>query len=756
MQKKSLFLFLFIFAILWLFSVMSFSLEREYDYAQSIEKINIISGESQLIHTKYSWNSWVFAISRDEENIPEKIIWNVDGKNYVRTFDREDADDTQFLYTFPLVTDVRDTISVQLIWWWGGVFGWHILLENTESYKNKVVFVPFSVFADSNVHVVSRKEWWADESIRYRDQNLVEQKISDWESRGRTPRIVELTEADVFAQKKDEKIGKILWDLHPESFSLVKKVRYENGRKLIWPLEYARAVDRIVVHHTAETIDQASSDPKSVMRAMYAYHARTRGWGDIWYNYVVWKDGTIYEWRAGWDYVQGAHAYANNLWTVWVSLMGNFEIEALSSIQRDALENLLVYLAKKYGINVEEDTTGFRVCSKDASSDCVIETRNIKRLHGHRDVWYTSCPGKNLYSELDNIRRYVSSKVWKVRIVYNKNTWSIDPVPPEDMVKFMYPSHSSLTGSVASESIPKTNITSVNPSLWGKKIKIKLSYPETKNIELSLASSGSAQTKIWWKKFAWDTYKNIKVWIVWNNKLTVKVWDRTYTGSTIEYIWSVIRIDSWERIPAWDTTKKYNDNLFRSKIIIRNYRWKLLVINELPLEDYIRWLGEVSNGDNPEKIKTILVAARSYARYYMSPTHRKYNTRLYDWSDDPDSFQKYLWYSYEMRSPNVSRETSNTLGQVIIYKWDIIKAWYFSTSNGRTLSYREYCEKNSGKKCDDVPYLQSVSDPAGEWKNQLWHGVWISGVWATTMAESGKTYKEIIQYYMKWVAIERK
>ena len=44
--------------------------------------------------------------------------------------------------------------------------------------------------------------------------------------------------------------------------------------------------------------------------------------------------------------------------------MGNFELEKVSSSQMASLENLLVYLAKKYGINVEENTTGFRVCAK--------------------------------------------------------------------------------------------------------------------------------------------------------------------------------------------------------------------------------------------------------------------------------------------------------------------------------------------------------------------------------------------------------
>jgi SpoIID/LytB domain protein len=119
----------------------------------------------------------------------------------------------------------------------------------------------------------------------------------------------------------------------------------------------------------------------------------------------------------------------------------------------------------------------------------------------------------------------------------------------------------------------------------------------------------------------------------------------------------------------------------------------------------------VSNTDLEQKIKTILIAARTYAYYYIDKSHRKYGTSLYDGSDDPDTFQKYLGYGYEMRSPRVTRFAEDTHGQVITYLGEVVKTWYFSASDGRTLSYSEYCSKNTGKTCQDIPYLQSVADP---------------------------------------------
>ncbi len=79
----------------------------------------------------------------------------------------------------------------------------------------------------------------------------------------------------------------------------------------------------------------------------------------------------------------------------------------------------------------------------------------------------------------------------------------------------------------------------------------------------------------------------------------------------------------------------------------------------------------------------------------MLPQNRKYNTSLCDGSDNPESFQKYLGYDYERRSPNVAKMVDATTGEVIYYNNTLIKPWYFSRSSGRTLSYMDYCQQNN-------------------------------------------------------------
>jgi peptidoglycan hydrolase-like amidase len=72
------------------------------------------------------------------------------------------------------------------------------------------------------------------------------------------------------------------------------------------------------------------------------------------------------------------------------------------------------------------------------------------------------------------------------------------------------------------------------------------------------------------------------------------------------------------------------------------------LVNELPVEDYLRGMGEVSESDAklyPEKVKALIVSARSYVLYYANPKlpskDRKFPGKPYDISDNPDESQQY-------------------------------------------------------------------------------------------------------------------
>lgn len=209
----------------------------------------------------------------------------------------------------------------------------------------------------------------------------------------------------------------------------------------------------------------------------------------------------------------------------------------------------------------------------------------------------------------------------------------------------------------------------------------------------------------------------------------------------------IVEILTMNRRPSWNTN--LNDNRFRGVLEVRPVNGETAYINELPLEDYLKGLAEVSNGELPEKQKAIAVLARTYARFYMSDNNRKFPGLPYDGSDDPAIFQRYLGYGVETRSPNFVSAVSKTCDQVVTYQGKLIKTPYFNQSAGRTLSANEVWG------WVDTPYLQSVKDPYCEGLVKNGHGVGMSGCGSEGMAKAGKTYEEIIKYYYQGVGVER-
>jgi len=208
----------------------------------------------------------------------------------------------------------------------------------------------------------------------------------------------------------------------------------------------------------------------------------------------------------------------------------------------------------------------------------------------------------------------------------------------------------------------------------------------------------------------------------------------------------IMEIKTWENKPAWNPS--LNDNRFRGIIEIRAVNGQAAYINELPLEDYLKGLAEVSNDAPFEKQKTIAVLARTYARFYMQDENRKFPGLPYDGSDDPAVFQRYLGYGYEVRSPSFAGAVLVTKNEVVTYQGKLVKTPYFNQSDGRTRSAKEVWGWT------DTPYLQSVADPWCEGRYKRGHGVGLSGFGATAQANEGKTYDEIIKYYYQGVEVE--
>ncbi len=239
-------------------------------------------------------------------------------------------------------------------------------------------------------NILSREDWGADEELLYVDGEHVAPLQDPSEStndNGTAP-------TPSTATQREKTCADLQRD-HPDEFKTVKKTtKGKNGRDLRWAHTYSKDIDLLVVHHTAVGVAGDKRSGAEKVRAIYQYHALNRGWGDVGYHYLIDDDGQIYEGKAGGKYVVGGHAYCNNVNTIGVALLGNFEEEKPTQSQMKALQWLLDDLADKYDLDVGDNATYHG------------ETYSSPIL-GHGDLLSTSCPGFYIRKTLNQVRDHV-------------------------------------------------------------------------------------------------------------------------------------------------------------------------------------------------------------------------------------------------------------------------------------------------------------------------------------------------------------
>jgi peptidoglycan hydrolase-like amidase len=192
-------------------------------------------------------------------------------------------------------------------------------------------------------------------------------------------------------------------------------------------------------------------------------------------------------------------------------------------------------------------------------------------------------------------------------------------------------------------------------------------------------------------------------------------------------------------ITSWDKPM----NRFRGIIECRVLNGEMMLINELPLDDYMLGLSEEPDTEPYEKQRAFAIAARTYALYYMTSSVRKFPGMPFDGSDDPAIFQKYSGYAYEEQHPSWIRAVKSTAKQVLTKDNHVIRPPYFSSDDGKTRSPAEVGWKN-------FPFAEVFSskpDPWCEGQALRGHGVGMSGCGAEAQALEGKSAEQILQYY---------
>lgn len=184
-----------------------------------------------------------------------------------------------------------------------------------------------------------------------------------------------------------------------------------------------------------------------------------------------------------------------------------------------------------------------------------------------------------------------------------------------------------------------------------------------------------------------------------------------------------------------------NDNTFRAQLELR-YASKpdeIWVINELPIESYLKGIAETSNVSPAQYQRALLTGARTYAMYHVNrgTKHASQNFIV-----DATYDQVYRGYGQEARTPTISAAVDATRGQIVTYKGKLAITPYFSRSDGRTRNYEDVW---GGQPID---WLKAVNAPGDEGKTLWGHGVGLSASSALYMdATLGKNYEQILKQF---------
>lgn len=147
---------------------------------------------------------------------------------------------------------------------------------------------------------------------------------------------------------------------------------------------------------------------------------------------------------------------------------------------------------------------------------------------------------------------------------------------------------------------------------------------------------------------------------------------------------------------------------FEKNVTVRVLRDEKNKIEKIPLEKYLVGVvaGEMPVSYELEALKAQAVAARTYTLKKME-TNKQKNYDVVDTTNDQvyleEEYLKTTWKdTYENRISKIKKAINETEGEYLTYDGKIIKAFFFSTSSGKT----ENCKDVFG---ENLPYLISVS-----------------------------------------------
>ncbi len=198
--------------------------------------------------------------------------------------------------------------------------------------------------------------------------------------------------------------------------ALVTRAQWRADESIRQPIDWSSTIQAAVVHHTVNANDYSRAQAPALVRAIYEYHVKGRGWSDVGYHFLVDRFGTVYEGRKGSiDKIPlGVHSGGFNTNTIGVAIIGEFTGTAPPDAAMRSVAQVAAWKLATFG----RDPLGTTVLTAREGSTHPVRKPGWKGslpvVMGHRDVASTACPGQKTYDRLDTIRTYAANQVQRV------------------------------------------------------------------------------------------------------------------------------------------------------------------------------------------------------------------------------------------------------------------------------------------------------------------------------------------------------
>jgi hypothetical protein len=165
----------------------------------------------------------------------------------------------------------------------------------------------------------------------------------------------------------------------------------------------ATSLKAAVVHHTVGSNSYSPTDSAAIVRGIYAFHTKSRGWCDVGYNFLVDRWGNVFEGRSGGvdSPVIGAHTGGFNTGTMGISMMGTFTSAQPPADMLESVARVIAWKFDRAGVDPQANVTLISGGNSKFSSGTPVSVRTIS---GHRDLYATECPGGVAYQGLQALR----------------------------------------------------------------------------------------------------------------------------------------------------------------------------------------------------------------------------------------------------------------------------------------------------------------------------------------------------------------